>query len=783
METAPGTNSSARRAPREVHLRDLWAVVVRHWALVLGITLVVTGGAWYTGRGAVPQYRSQLTLQVSSSKTAFARTDDIDIDPLSLQTDPVLSEALVLTTQELALGVVDRLGLRLMFDDPTIARATVLAGLTVEAAAPLASYTIWQRDPMQGWQLTDAAGTTVSSGIYGEPTTGPGFSFTILPPPEDPRAVTMRVVAREQAAAWVRAGLSYRVREATSAFDVMYAGTDPSLVPLILNQAAAQLRTDGVERLRQNTMRRRAFIEAALDSTQESLRLVLDTIQRFKQSRQVSDLSAEETAVVNTIASLEQERLRYRVQISTLTEAIERTVAGNIEGLNGLAAVGAAQQNAAVAFQIDRLLGLHERRREITAGALGLREDNPQVQAISQQITQGHVALAQAATAELQSLRQRDEVTANKIQELRGQLSGFADTQTRIARINLTATTLTETARWLQGQFQLVQMQEASLGPYVSILDGATPAIAVGSSLKQKLMLGVLVGLLLGVAGAFFLEYLDQTIKTAADVERVLGAPVLGQIPADRAVQAIRNGKHVRLATLTDLPPDSPPLEAYRALRTNVTFVGAERPVQFIVITSPSPGEGKSTTAANLAMALGQSGTRTLLVDGDLRRPQQHRAFRLDAEPGLTDLLLGDASIREVIRPDVHDNLDLLPSGRVPPNPSELLGSDAMSRLVAELRKEYEYIILDTAPVLPVTDAVVASAQADATIVVMRSGETEEVAARRAFELVHRVRARVAGVVLNGVSARYDHNYAYYSYGGYAERKGRTLRDRLLARF
>jgi capsular exopolysaccharide synthesis family protein len=195
-----------------------------------------------------------------------------------------------------------------------------------------------------------------------------------------------------------------------------------------------------------------------------------------------------------------------------------------------------------------------------------------------------------------------------------------------------------------------------------------------------------------------------------------------------------------------------------------VTFVGAERPVQLLALTSPGPGEGKSTTAANLAVALALGGHKTLLIDADLRRPLLHRAFGLVHEPGLTDVLVGRAAAREAIRPDVIERLDVLPAGSSPPNPSELLGSDAMHALIAEVRQTYDYIVVDTPPVLPVTDATVISTVADATILAIRSGETEETSATRALDQLKRVNARVAGVVLNGVDTRRDRHYAYYKY-------------------
>ncbi len=209
--------------------------------------------------------------------------------------------------------------------------------------------------------------------------------------------------------------------------------------------------------------------------------------------------------------------------------------------------------------------------------------------------------------------------------------------------------------------------------------------------------------------------------------------------------------------------------------------MGAEKPLQVIAVTSPGPDEGKSTTAANLAVALALSGSRTLLVDGDLRRPLQHRAFGLVQNPGLTDVLIRSVSPREAARPDVLESLDLLPSGSIPPNPSELLGSEGMQRLLGELRREYEYIVIDTPPTLPVTDAAVVATAADATILVVRSGMTEEVPMRRAIDQLRRVHARIAGIVLTGITQRNDYHYSYYTYPQAGAARP-SLRSRILSR-
>ena len=226
-------------------------------------------------------------------------------------------------------------------------------------------------------------------------------------------------------------------------------------------------------------------------------------------------------------------------------------------------------------------------------------------------------------------------------------------------------------------------------------------------------------------------------------------------------------GRGVPLVVAMD--PLDPAAEAYRNLRMNLMFTSNEEsPIRSVLFSSPGPSEGKSTTAINFAVMLAQQGQRVLMIDADLRRPSLHRALDVLREPGLTNLLIGDAEPRETIRPNVLPNMDFLPSGPFPPNPSELLNSKAMGRVLEELENRYDQIVIDSPPVLAVTDAAILAVHTDGAVLVLRSGETEQRTAERSVEQLRRLGVRVFGAVLNEVSAASpDESYYlqyYYSY-------------------
>jgi protein-tyrosine kinase len=220
----------------------------------------------------------------------------------------------------------------------------------------------------------------------------------------------------------------------------------------------------------------------------------------------------------------------------------------------------------------------------------------------------------------------------------------------------------------------------------------------------------------------------------------------------------------LRSTLVTQSDPKSPAAEAYRALRTSIQFAHLDRPCRSIVITSASAGEGKTTTAANFAVVTAQSGSRVCLVDADLRRPGLHRVFRLQNARGLTDALRDDSSLADVAQPTLLPTLQLVTSGTLPPNPAELTGSARMRQLIEGATSDYDLVILDTPPVIPVSDGIALSAHAEGVIVVVKVGTVPSEVVRRAVEQIESVRGRVLGVVLNHVNHRRDGDYYYSHY-------------------
>jgi non-specific protein-tyrosine kinase len=320
------------------------------------------------------------------------------------------------------------------------------------------------------------------------------------------------------------------------------------------------------------------------------------------------------------------------------------------------------------------------------------------------------------------------------------------------------------------------QLEQLRVNEQLEVGSGRVVQVAVIDARKvspQPLRNGVLgaaVGLILGLGMAFLVEYLDNTIKSTEEAERLFGAPVLGHIPAEH----FEKGESRRLTIVTH--PGSPSAEAYRVLRNSLDFINFQHDIKTLLVTSAAPGEGKSTVAANLAAGLAQTGKKVVLVSCDFRRPTTEQFFDIRNMMGLSDVLTGRNSLKAALQRPREEELLVLTSGKMPPNPSELLGSQKMKELVESLEEWADWVIIDSPPLLAVADPASVARWADGVLIVTRGGTSTREAAKKARELLEKVGARVMGVVVwglqepgsgGGYGYYYDTYYGSYHYGGY----------------
>ena len=361
--------------------------------------------------------------------------------------------------------------------------------------------------------------------------------------------------------------------------------------------------------------------------------------------------------------------------------------------------------------------------------------------------------------ADLAAMQTQIEETQAEIQRLTERSSRSTSDEQRLQALQGRIVTLRQTYATMLG---FSSNNGANL---LTVVDPASPPAEPASPrVLLNTLLAAIVGLLLALGIAFVLDHLDDTVKSPDDVEATTGLPTLGTITK------MRGGKDrseiYRLATL--LSHLGPVAEAYRSLRTSIEFAGVDTPVRSLLVTSAIPGEGKTTTAANVAVVFAQAGRRTILLDADFRKPGIHRMFDLPNAHGLSSLLRTDATtLDDVAQNTEQENLRVITTGPLPPNPAELLGSQRMRTILGRLASASDLVVIDSPPLQAVTDAVLLSSITDSTLLVVDAGRTHRGPIQRGRDALAQAGARVLGVVLNRVPERSSGRYQYDYYGAY----------------
>ncbi|MFH1239545.1 MAG: GNVR domain-containing protein [bacterium] len=399
----------------------------------------------------------------------------------------------------------------------------------------------------------------------------------------------------------------------------------------------------------------------------------------------------------------------------------------------------------------------------------------------------------------------------DQIKELEGQLRGFSSNELEYARLNREVEVNRKLYSMLKEKLEEARITEAEKVGDVSIVDPAVQPIAVlGTDKRTGLLLGGLIGIVLGLILAFLAETMDTSIGTIEDVEAFTKLSVVGAIPSigsdisdedsfiRRALSSIFNlTKKKATESYTRLivhhEPNSIMAEAYRSIRTNLKLTPE---LKTILVTSAGPREGKTTVVTNLGLAIAQTGAKTLLVSSDLRRPAVAKSFGLNEEPGLnevftkvitlddairdiSDIMLGEMTMDDILKTPGMENINILPCGRIPSRPAELLGSSHIQNLIGELKKRFDIILLDSPPVLPIADAILLASLVDGIVLVYEAGKTARSALLRAKVQLESGGGKIIGIVLNHIRSGTEMtiNYPYYYRYKYSVKAGQKSKD------
>jgi tyrosine-protein kinase Etk/Wzc len=591
--------------------------------------------------------------------------------------------------------------------------------------------------------------------------------------------------------------------------------TEPREAALLSN-TYTQAYTDrnlGASRMKSRAVRE--FLQTQLQSKHSLLEDNDKLLQDYMKSSGVVSLDAEVDKVVKQLSELEATRDGLDIEIKSRS----RTLASYKDELARLepsfAASMSQSNDAYIRLLQEQLAKLEVQRSVIIAQNPDVKGDkafSEKITELDSQILTLKRNLQERTQSYLQTLLPGDVTSTGKdagsagflaqakqkIIEVQIELDGLAAKKTALARViveyerqfnqipqksielaKLQRARLSSEKLYLlvEEKFNEAAIEETSEFGYVTVLDPATiPEIPVSPKVVLNLILGLLVGLGLGVAAVFVRARTDLRVRTPEDLKKY------GFIPLTSIARMatngsgfgsgnglLKDGKPFDIHLVAYHNPFSPIAESFRHLRTNVQYAQLDKPLKTILVTSPNPKEGKSTTAANLAVTFAQTEQKVLLVDSDMRRPTIHSLFGLKKDPGLTDLLFGSATLEEVTKQGVLDNLWIIGAGTKPPNPAEILGSIKMKEFIKTVRLAYDVVIFDSPPVLAVTDAAVLSTAVDGTLLVVSSDKTHVQTLGRATEVLKGIGNTPVGVVLNNfdISKAYGGYYGSSRYGNY----------------
>lgn len=581
--------------------------------------------------------------------------------------------------------------------------------------------------------------------------------------------------------------------------DIKYQAKDPGIAAKIVNTISDAYIDQNLETKLAAIQNAVKWLHSRIEEERKKVETAEQALLRYKEQHGIiTDFSSDtENITAQKLAQLNQQVVEaesLRVEAETRYKQA-KALEGNPDMLDSIPQV----LNNELIRQIKTMeVELFKKMSEFSKK---YGSNHPQMVAIQSELKTLQTRKAQEINRVINSLNNEYKVALAKENSLKDSLYGQKKESLSLNQKAIEYTVLQREAQSAKEMYDLLikRFKETSLTEdmktgNVRIVDKAeVPKNPVKPRKGLNMIIGLIVGLGAGFGAAFFLEYLDNTIKIPEDIKRHLDIPYLGIIPlySTNGNVAQQEGESALAPEMVTFhSPKSISSEAYRGIRTNILFSSADTEPQVLLISSAGPQEGKTITSTNIAIAMAQSGNKVVLIDCDLRRPKVHKLFGIKKDEGMTNLLVGNRKINDVIFETKIPNLYVIPSGPIPPNPSEILGSKRMKDLLDKLRLDFNKIIIDSPPIAAVTDSSILAKSADGVVLVVRAGETAREMVKTGVEQLKGIGAHVLGAVLNGVDTANDtyyyYQYYYYYYGEDGEaKKGERTRKKsdILSRF
>ncbi len=737
---------------RTIDFARYYRLLLRRKWVILAVALTFTVGAGLQVYTATPLYTATARLQIDpESNNVLPYDDPFQSSLYFLASDSYLrTQAEIISSRALALRVVKKMRLQ---EDPHFA-ASVSSGIFSDLIA-------------------DASGAIRELITGGDNPVEPASE---APDPGDS--------GLETAAEALRSRITVSPLRGTRIMEVYFTAADPGFAAAVVNVVTQEYIQQNFDKRFDATAQASDFLESKLDILKSKVEDSEEHLIGYARENNIVNVDERQNIVMQKLASLSAELTQVESQLITEAARREALKDASVESFPQ-----SLKNNAILALEA-KLLGLDQdlAKLSIQYGPEwpAVRQTRGEIDAVQTQILEEkRQALQKANEAYDTVLTHREKL----LQALEEQKLVANQLYQDSIQYNILKREVDTNKDLYEGVLQRLKQAGISVGLKSSNLhvidDARPPSFASWPSKRRAITTGLLVGLFFGFGLAFLLEMIDNTIKTPEDLEASVGLPALSVIPSLQAAAGTRALLPQTVGGATETLMDrylglskSQVWEAYRSLRTSILLSHSGRPPQTVLVTSALPGEGKTTTSLHTAVVLAQTGARTLLIDMDMRKPALARIMGVDGSRGMSNYLSGNSDLSSQIQPGKIPNLFVLAAGPHPPNPAELIGSDRMLTGLSLVKDYFKYIVIDSPPIMSVTDALILANMVDGVVLVIHGGKTPRDAVQKASERLVGVGGRVLGALINNVDIRkseYSSYYRYYYYyDDYSEKGTRS---------
>jgi len=724
----PGYSSSFPQEEKEVSLRDYWKVIQkRRWTIItfLLIVFISTAVVTFTMR---PIYRSTVTIQINKENPQIVDFKEI-FAVNTMDMDYYQTQYKILESRTLARRVIQNLKLD---QHPEF------------LPEPKTPFGIWKSN------LINYLSGLFSSSDKDSSLSGDAHKESLL----------INQFLKKLKVEPIRNSRLVKVH-----FDSYF----PELSFQVCNNLAQTYIQQNLENRVVTTEQAREWLMKQLDDLKAKVERADEELQAFGSKHDIISLDEKENVALQRLNELGEALTKAESERMAKEALYRQSREGSFDALPSILENKLIMDLKQAYIQLEaQYMKLSETFKSEHPEMVRLRR---QMETIQKRIDGEVNRIVTGIRNDYESSLQKERLLRKAFEEQKARVMEMKEKAIRYNILKREADTNKELYRGLLQRMKEAGVSAGITASNIQIVDQAElPRIPYRPNKTLNLTLGAIVGLFLGLGLAFFFEYLDNTVKTPEEVEQLIRLPSFGMVPeiSNERRRLLEKGKSYPVEVITHAHPRSLLSEAYRSIRTSILLSFSGRPPRKIGVTSPNPEEGKTTTVINTAIALSQTGVKVLIIDSDLRKPRVHKIFNIDNGLGLSNFLSGQTDLDSIIHETGIPNLFFIPSGPIPPNPSELIGSSLFKEMMAKLEARFDHIVLDSPPVLGFADSLVLSAHVDGVILVSLAGKTPRETLERARDILHQVNGRILGVVINRVNIRRsDYGYYYYRYHYY----------------